>query len=286
LSPNNFQNTREALLKHTSEDRIAPFSNLLQIELFPLLEAAVGTLGKQARLLISVVSLQPLAHWLVRSPRLGRRPCSRQSLATAFLAKAVYNLPTTRLLIQRLQTDTQLRRLCGWNTVAQVPTEATFSRAFAEFAAASLPAQIHAALVQQTQQEKVIEHIARDSAAIPARQRPPEEAKQAAPVTAAEKPPVHTPYKTATGWHRRGTRGKKHKTPAKAHRNQTTRDTPATPAAHDAEGNDRRSAAGCSSGTKKNSQGNKQHWRGFKLHLGRGRRPYSHQSHSDRCQRA
>jgi hypothetical protein len=101
-------------LKHTSEDRIAPFSNLLQIELFPLLEAAVGTLGKQARLLVSVVSLQPLAHWLVRSPRLGRRPCSRQSLATAFLAKAVYNLPTTRLLIQRLQTDTQLRRLCGW----------------------------------------------------------------------------------------------------------------------------------------------------------------------------
>ena len=137
-------------MQHTSEDRIAQFSNLLQTELFPLLEAAVGRLSKQAKLLAAVVSMQPLGRWMIRSSRLGRRPCSRQSLATAFLAKAIYNLPTTRHLIQRLETDTQLRRLCGWDNAAQVPTEATFSRAFAEFAAAGLPAQIHAALVQQS----------------------------------------------------------------------------------------------------------------------------------------
>ena len=115
-------------MKHTSPDRIAQFSNLLQTELFPLLEAAVGPLSKQAKLLAAVVSMQPLARFIVRISRRGRRPCSRQSLATAFFAKAIYNLPTTRHLIQRLQTATQLRRLCGWNSAAQVPTEATFKK--------------------------------------------------------------------------------------------------------------------------------------------------------------
>lgn len=262
-------------MQHTSEDRIAQFSNLLQTELFPLLEAAVGRLSKQAKLLAAVVSMQPLGRWMIRSSRLGRRPCSRQSLATAFLAKAIYNLPTTRHLIQRLETDTQLRRLCGWDNAAQVPTEATFSRAFAEFAAAGLPAQIHAALVQQSQRQNVIEHIARDSTAIPARQRlAGEPAKKARPAV-SEKPPAHAPYKTAKGWHRRGPRGKKHQQKRatakqrgpRLHRQQhmtlqeMIADLPQQ----------------CSLGAKKNSQGHPQFWRGFKLHwdVADGRIPIS-----------
>jgi Transposase domain (DUF772) len=161
-------------LKSTSQARLAQFGNLLQTELFPMLESVVGALSKQARLLAAVVSLEPLSRFVKsRRSHTGRRPLSRQSLATAFFAKAIYNLPTTRHLIQRLQTDSQLRRLCGWNTARQVPTEATFSRAFAEFAAAELPAKIHAALVRDTQQDQVIGSLARDSTAIEARQRLP-----------------------------------------------------------------------------------------------------------------
>jgi hypothetical protein len=262
-------------LKHTSPDRIAQFSNLLQTELFPLLEAAVGPLSKQAKLLAAVVSMQPLARFIVRISRRGRRPCSRQSLATAFFAKAIYNLPTTRHLIQRLQTDTQLRRLCGWNSAAQVPTEATFSRAFAEFAAAGLPAQIHAALVQQSQQQNVIEHIARDSTAIPARQRPPEAAAQKTPAPVAEKPPVHAPYKTAKGWHRRGPRGKKHqqkRANSKQRGPRLQRQQHMTLKEMIAD-----LPQQCSLGAKKNSQGHPQYWRGFKLHwdVADGRIPIS-----------
>ncbi len=73
-------------------------------------------------------------------------------MATAYLAKAVFNLPTNRHLIQRLQHDTQLLRLCGYERPEQVPTEATFSRAFAEFAASGLPARIHEALVRELSQ--------------------------------------------------------------------------------------------------------------------------------------
>ena len=260
----------------TSPEHLVQFKNLLQTELFPLLESSLGPLSKQSKLLAAVVSLQPLARF-VKSLRshTGRRPASRLRLATSFLAKAIYNLPTTRHLIQRLQTDTPLRRLCGWDNAAQVPTEATFSRAFGEFAAVGLPAQIHAALVQQTQQSSVIEHIARDSTAIHARQRLAEDTKKSAPAGSAEKPPMHAPYKTAKGWHQRGQRGKKHqqkRTNAKQRGPRLQRQQHMTLQEMLAD-----LPQECSLGAKKNSQGHPQYWRGFKLHwdVADGRIPVS-----------
>src|SRR5580693_8859703 len=106
----------------TSADRLVQFRNLLQSELFPALESAIGPLSKQSRLLAAIVSLQPLARWVsARRCYTGRRPCDRLCLATAFFAKAVYNLATTRHLIQRLHSDTSFRRLCGWERAEQVP---------------------------------------------------------------------------------------------------------------------------------------------------------------------
>ncbi len=48
-------------MKHTAQNRITQFNNLPQCELFPLLKAAVGTPGKQGKLLAAVVSMPPLA---------------------------------------------------------------------------------------------------------------------------------------------------------------------------------------------------------------------------------
>jgi len=42
----------------------------------------------------------------------------------------VLGLPQTNMLIERLCVDKSLRRLCGWEHVSEVPSEATFSRAF------------------------------------------------------------------------------------------------------------------------------------------------------------
>ena len=61
----------------------------------------------------------------------GRPPADRTAIARAFVAKQVYNMPTTRVLLDRLQTDQQLRRICGWERRHDVPKEWTFSRAFA-----------------------------------------------------------------------------------------------------------------------------------------------------------
>jgi hypothetical protein len=43
----------------------------------------------------------------------GRPPSDRAALARAFVAKAVMGIPTTKMLIERLTADKQLRRLCG-----------------------------------------------------------------------------------------------------------------------------------------------------------------------------
>ena len=54
---------------------------------------------------------------------------------------AVCDLPTTRALRERLQVAATLRRLCGWERIDGIPSEATFSRAFAECAGSELPAR-------------------------------------------------------------------------------------------------------------------------------------------------
>ena len=68
----------------------------------------------------------------------GQPPRDRAALAHAFVAKAVLGLPTTSMLIERLTVDKQLRRLCGWKHPGELPSESTFSRAFAEFARSEL----------------------------------------------------------------------------------------------------------------------------------------------------
>ena len=65
----------------------------------------------------------------------GRPPESR-----AFLAKAVFDVPTTRALVERLRTDLPLRRLCVWDSAGAVPSEATFSRASTAIPARERPA--------------------------------------------------------------------------------------------------------------------------------------------------
>jgi hypothetical protein len=110
----------------------------------------------------------------------GRPPCERAVLARAFIAKAVFNIPTTSLLIEMLSADKTLRRLCGWQRAGEVPSESTFSRAFAEFAASALPSRLHEALIQDTHSDRLVGHISRDSTAIEAREKPAKSDKPAA----------------------------------------------------------------------------------------------------------
>ena len=112
----------------------------------------------------------------------GRPLAERAALARAFVAKAVFNMPATRLLIEMLRSDRTLRQLCGWQRLGNVPSEATFSRAFAAFAASALPSRLHGALIQESHLDRLVGHISRDSTAIEAREKPvkPDQAAAAA----------------------------------------------------------------------------------------------------------
>jgi hypothetical protein len=90
----------------------------------------------------------------------------------AFIAKAVYNLPTSKALIEYLRDSKNLQRLCGWENRGAIPSESTFSRAFDEFAQGGLPSTIHEAMVREHLGEKLAGHVSRDATAIEGREKP------------------------------------------------------------------------------------------------------------------
>src|SRR5580658_21971 len=108
---------------------VMQFAHVAQQDLSPHLETAVGPLTPQLKLLSAVVSLLHLGRLLAaRWAGTGRPPKDRTALATAFIAKAILNLPNTRDLMSRLRVDEGLRALCGWGSARQIPRESKFSR--------------------------------------------------------------------------------------------------------------------------------------------------------------
>ena len=97
-------------MQSTARERLMEFGHVLQTVLFERLEVAIGPLPENAQLLIAVVSMLPLSRYLVPARGWVGRPLKdRQALATAFLAKAIYGLETTRQLLERLRVDRSLR---------------------------------------------------------------------------------------------------------------------------------------------------------------------------------
>jgi Transposase DDE domain/Transposase domain (DUF772) len=228
---------------------VTQFAHVLQQDLFPTLESALGALSPQMELVTTVVSLLPLGRLLsARSAGTGRPAKDRAALATAFIAKAVLNLPTTRDLMSRLRVDEALRQLCGWPSVRAMPHESKFSRAFAEFATSQLPQQMHAAVIESTQGERLIGHIARDSTAIPARERFPEQAREQ---KRKSKPRKKKHAKGSFLKAKASERGTRIQQQRHEKLDQMMSQLPQQ----------------CDIGVKTNSQGHENFWRGYKLHL-------------------
>lgn len=255
----------------TPRNVLLQFGHIVQTVLFPAIESETGPLSKQLKLLASVVSLVPLERLLsARRSLTGRPSKDRAAMATAFLAKAVLNLPTTRDLIGRLRVDEPLRTFCGWASVKALPHESKFSRAFAEFAATELVQQLHAAVIEVTQKERLIGHIARDSTAIPVRERYPETARQKEEKQAEKKKRKKAKkgqrghrqqaVSTASMKGKKGRGFKRAKATDRGTRIQRQRHQKLDVMLKDL-------PSQCDTGAKKNSQGNEQYWRGFKLHL-------------------
>jgi len=234
-------------MKLTLGQQLAQFNHLLQGDLFPVLEQSLGELGATAKRLVALLELISLGRFLPPSRGwVGRPAKDRQTMARAFVAKAVFGFSTTRQLLHALHQDAQLRKICGWQHSRQIPHESTFSRAFAEFAAMQLPQSVHHELILETQRPRLIGHITRDSTAIEARERFPK----------LPPPPAAVPKFKPWGRKRpkRGQRGLP-KTRLEQQRTLSLEAMLADLPRH------------CSLGVKTSSDGNQKYWRGYKLHL-------------------
>ena len=152
--------------------RLSTYWCAFQEHLFPTIEQDLGPLGERYQSFITVLELVRVEQHLPCCRTLRGRPQQdRAALARAFIAKAVFQIDTTRALRERLANDRALRRLCGWESIRALPSEATFSRAFAEFAEGALPSRLHEALITDTMQEQLVGHVSRDATAIEGREK-------------------------------------------------------------------------------------------------------------------
>jgi len=268
-------------MKLNLRQQITQFAHVLQNRLFPALEEELGELSGSAKRLAAVLEMIPLARFVPSSRGwIGRPSKDRLAIASAFVAKAVYGFATTRQLLEALQRDDHLRHLCGWRSARQVPHEATFSRAFDEFARMELPQFVHEALIRDSQSGRLIGHIARDATAIEARERYPETAAQRterlAPLKAKRKAERSKARQEARQAHPGVPQPRRKPGPRGPHQRHPGGRRPYAPPPDTRLARQRSMSVpamlqelpkACDIGGKKNSQGNTEFWRGYKLHL-------------------
>jgi hypothetical protein len=113
---NNIKTTpREQASMNQTLGELSNIWNRFQTSLFPWLQEGLGDLTDKQQQLIRVLEVSQIETHI---PYVGQVPGhpleDRSAIARAFVAKAVYNLPTTEMLLDQLKSDITLRRLCGW----------------------------------------------------------------------------------------------------------------------------------------------------------------------------
>ena len=226
------------------KERISWLVTRVQQALFPLLDDCLPSpLTEQEKHLVVILELVqiekhvPGGHWQ------GRPPAERKAIARAFVAKSILRYQHTRTLIHELLARPNLCSICGFGGQNDVPSEATFSRAFAEFAKNGLGAAVHDALVEQHLRTELIGHVSRDSTAIQGREKPTKKEKQAKAPRKKGRP--------AKGEQRNPPEPKR----LTVQREQTAQEAIAL------------LPTVCDRGVKKNAKGYTETWNGYKLHI-------------------
>lgn len=214
--------------------------------LFPQLEELLTEeLNKKEREFIQICTLAEMDQFVyeLEWKRIGRKSKDRLSILKALVAKAVYNLDTTRSLITYLESAPTLRRLCGWEFKRSIPHESKFSRVFADIANTELCQKIHEKMVITNCSDRIIGHVSRDSTAIEAREKVVH--KYVSNIKKAKK----------RGRPKKGEERPKEKTVVERQFDQTFEENLSGLPKH------------CNKGNKRNSNGYNSSWKGYKLHI-------------------
>jgi len=236
-------------MNHKLHARLSQFHTLFQHELVPLTEASLGArLTPKLEQLLRIGEMVQIERFVPAGRGgVGRPARERAALTRAFVAKAVFGLPTTVALIERLHVDGCLRRLCCFDGRRKLPGAWLFShsRAFAELAEQGLASEAHAALVKAQLGDQLIGHIARDATEIQAREKP-----------VAAKSPVVAPPPRKRGRPRQG----EIRPPVLTRIQRQMQGMSVSAMLADL-------PRACDVGSKTNSKGFKSSWIGYKLHL-------------------
>lgn len=229
------------------KEKVSWLMETVQQSLFPHLDECLPLpLTEPEKQLVKILELVRIEkHVPVSASKqwLGRPIKEREAIARAFVAKAVLKYQHTSSLRNALLSTPNVRMICGFSTRGDVPSESTFSRAFAEYAKADLGTLVHDALVVEHLGTEMIGHVSRDSTAILGREKPAKKVRK--PKVAKKR------GRPAKGENRLSAEPKR----LEKQRTQTAQEAiAALPKV-------------CDRGTKKNAQGYKQSWNGYKLHL-------------------
>jgi len=165
----------ETIVPKISSSLSKMWTKVLNLEksLFPALkeELRLEALSQKEQKLISILDFAQIEKNITIAS-ITNTPKDREEIARAFIAKSVYNIQTTRDLINRLHCDRTLRILCGWRYKNDIPSESKFSRVFQELSEINIAQKTHEKFVKEYLSQKTFFYNATDATKIPLRQKP------------------------------------------------------------------------------------------------------------------
>lgn len=216
----------------------------LETSLFPELQGTLGVFTSKEEKLLKILDFAQIEQFICDTHKTNIAK-DRAQMARAFIAKSVYNLQTTRDLIDRLRIDRTLRVLCGWRYSTNIPSESKFSRAFKEFSEINLASKTHDRFISEYLRDIIFLYNASDATKIPLRQK------------AVKKDTVEAEIKHKRGRPKKGEAREPVK-PTILIQQQEMQTTEEMLSLVSTE---------CGVGIKQNSKGNREVWIGGKLHI-------------------
>jgi len=235
------------IIPRVSENLSKMWNKILNLEtsLFPALkeELRLEELSTKESKLIKILDFAEIEK-NITVVTITNTPRDREEIARAFIAKSVYNLQTTRDLIDRLKIDRTLRVLCGWRYKTDIPSESKFSRVFKELSDLKIAEKTHEQFVKKYLSDEVFFYNASDATKVPLREK-------------AIKVEKEKPKPQKRGRPRKGeTREPIKPTILKQQKEMETVEEKLSLVSTD-----------CGVGVKQNSKGNREVWIGGKLHI-------------------
>jgi len=162
----------ENILPKLSTNLSKMWNKILNLEncLFPEIKEQLGTLSTKEEKLIKILDFAQIEK-NVTVITITNTPKDRIEIARAMIAKSVYNMQTTRDLIDRLHSDRVLRVLCGWRYKNDIPSESKFSRVFSQLSKLNIAQKTHEKFVKEYLSDTVFMYNATDATKIPLREK-------------------------------------------------------------------------------------------------------------------